>query len=52
MGECNAHIKSCGGETGLYLLCKRGAVLLLSPPLGCFTPPPYLDEHGETDVSV
>jgi E3 ubiquitin-protein ligase UBR1 len=50
IGECTRHMASCGGETGIYLLCKRGAILLLSSPLGCFARAPYLDQHGETDV--
>jgi hypothetical protein len=51
-GECTSHMSVCGGEVGLYLLPKRGAVLFLAGGLGCFLRAPYLDAHGETDVGL
>ncbi|GAA5856549.1 hypothetical protein JCM8547_005859 [Rhodosporidiobolus lusitaniae] len=49
-GECNEHMWTCGGSTGLYYLIKRNAILFLHTDKGAFSTPPYLDSHGEVDV--
>ncbi|KAL1921436.1 uncharacterized protein VTP21DRAFT_11152 [Calcarisporiella thermophila] len=51
-GECNIHMKSCGGEIGLYFLVKKCALLLLHHRNGSFMNPPYLDLHGEVDLGL
>ncbi|KAL1925009.1 uncharacterized protein VTP21DRAFT_4663 [Calcarisporiella thermophila] len=51
-GECNIHMKTCGGEVGLYFLVKKCALLLLHHHNGCFMNPPYLDLHGEVDLGL
>ncbi|TFK47973.1 hypothetical protein OE88DRAFT_1704965 [Heliocybe sulcata] len=51
-GECNMHTRECGGAIGLYFLIKRCSVLFLYAGNGAFISPPYLDVHGEVDVSM
>ncbi|EPQ61239.1 hypothetical protein GLOTRDRAFT_113648 [Gloeophyllum trabeum ATCC 11539] len=51
-GECNIHTRECGGAIGLYFLVKRCSVLYLYAGSGAFQSPPYLDVHGEVDVSM
>ncbi|KAG7090500.1 hypothetical protein E1B28_009613 [Marasmius oreades] len=51
-GECNMHMRECGGALGLYFLIKRCVVLYLYGNSGSFTQSPYLDVHGEIDVSM
>ncbi|KAF9255155.1 hypothetical protein L218DRAFT_937969 [Marasmius fiardii PR-910] len=51
-GECNMHMRECGGAMGLYFLVKRCVVLYLYGNSGSFTQSPYLDVHGEIDVSM
>ncbi|GAA6011286.1 hypothetical protein JCM11491_006784 [Sporobolomyces phaffii] len=48
-GECNEHMWTCGGSIGVYFLVKRNVILYLHTDKGTFTPPPYLDSHGEVD---
>ncbi|KAG1126016.1 hypothetical protein G6F42_008189 [Rhizopus arrhizus] len=49
-GECNNHLKRCGGEIGLYMMIKDCFLLLLHDNGGSIMNAPYLDNHGEADV--
>uniref|UniRef100_A0A8H8CS44 E3 ubiquitin-protein ligase n=1 Tax=Psilocybe cubensis TaxID=181762 RepID=A0A8H8CS44_PSICU len=51
-GECNMHTRECGGTIGIYYCVKRCSVLYLNNGNGTFTPSPYLDAHGEVDLSM
>ncbi|CAA7266385.1 unnamed protein product [Cyclocybe aegerita] len=51
-GECNMHTRECGGTIGIYYCVKRCCVLYLNSGNGTFTPSPYLDAHGEVDLSM
>ncbi|KAI0638910.1 hypothetical protein C8Q77DRAFT_1078285 [Trametes polyzona] len=51
-GECNMHTRDCGGPIGLYFLVKRCSLLYLYANNGAFGQSPYLDVHGEVDVSM
>ncbi|CAO3601475.1 unnamed protein product [Absidia cylindrospora] len=51
LGECNTHMKFCGGEVGMYLVLKDCLVLLLHDhDGGTIMSAPYLDSHGEPDM--
>lgn len=47
-----AIISRCGGAVGLYFAVKRCSLLYLYASNGTFTQSPYLDVHGEVDVSM
>ncbi|KAI8350145.1 hypothetical protein BD560DRAFT_456328 [Blakeslea trispora] len=49
-GECNVHMKHCGGEIGIYLMIKDCFLLLLHDNGGSIMNAPYLDIHGEADI--
>ncbi|KAJ7725312.1 hypothetical protein B0H16DRAFT_1384303 [Mycena metata] len=51
-GECNFHMRECGGAIGVYFLVKRCMLLYIYGNNGTFSPPPYLDAHGEVDISM
>ncbi|KAJ7596572.1 hypothetical protein C8J56DRAFT_850021 [Mycena floridula] len=51
-GECNMHTRECGGAIGIYFLVKRCTLLYLYGSNGTFSQSPYLDVHGEVDVSM
>ncbi|KAM6497717.1 hypothetical protein JOM56_005665 [Amanita muscaria] len=51
-GECNMHARECGGMTGMFFLVKRCSLLYLYAGNGSFIYSPYLDMHGETDISM
>ncbi|KAH7884205.1 hypothetical protein F5I97DRAFT_1672195 [Phlebopus sp. FC_14] len=51
-GECNMHTRECGGAIGLYFLVKRCSLLYLYVNSGSFSQSPYLDVHGEMDISM
>ncbi|KAJ7650236.1 hypothetical protein FB45DRAFT_986384 [Roridomyces roridus] len=51
-GECNMHTRECGGTIGVYFLIKRCMLLYLYSNNGTFSSPPYLDAHGEVDISM
>ncbi|KAI0757474.1 hypothetical protein C8Q80DRAFT_103676 [Daedaleopsis nitida] len=51
-GECNMHTRDCAGPIGLYFLVKRCSLLYLYANSGAFGQSPYLDVHGEVDVSM
>ena len=42
----------CGGAIGVYFLVKRCSLLYLYAGNGTFAQSPYLDVHGEVDVSM
>ena len=42
----------CGGAIGLYFIVKRCSVLYLYANNGSFAQSPYLDVHGEVDISM
>ncbi|XP_066252750.1 E3 ubiquitin-protein ligase UBR2 isoform X1 [Euwallacea similis] len=53
VGACNGHASICGAGVGIFLRIRDCELLLLATPhRGCFMPPPYLDEHGETDQGL
>ncbi|CAO3587585.1 unnamed protein product [Absidia cylindrospora] len=49
-GECNTHMRSCGGEIGVYMVIKECFILLLHDNGGTIMNAPYLDAHGEVDL--
>ncbi|CEP08232.1 hypothetical protein [Parasitella parasitica] len=49
-GECNTHMKICGGEIGIYIMIKDCFLLLLHDNGGSIMNAPYLDSHGEADI--
>ncbi|KAF9073193.1 hypothetical protein BDP27DRAFT_1381774 [Rhodocollybia butyracea] len=51
-GECNMHARECGGALGIYFLVKRCIVVYLYGNNGTFAASPYLDVHGEADISM
>ncbi|KAF8910386.1 hypothetical protein CPB85DRAFT_1413971 [Mucidula mucida] len=51
-GECNMHTRECAGAVGLYFLVKRCSILYLYANNGTFSQSPYLDVHGEVDISM
>ncbi|CAN8023512.1 unnamed protein product [Ixodes persulcatus] len=52
LGACNLHLTSCGAGVGLFLRVRDCKVLLLMSGAGCYLPPPYVDEYGETDPGL
>lgn len=42
----------CQGPIGIYFLVKRCSLLYLYANNGTFSQSPYLDIHGEVDVSM
>lgn len=42
----------CGGAIGIYFLVKRCSLLYLYAGNGAFVQAPYLDVHGEMDMSM
>lgn len=53
LGACNLHVTTCGAGIGLFLRVRDCKVLLLvGRTKGCYLPPPYVDEYGETDAGL
>ncbi|KAJ1672585.1 E3 ubiquitin-protein ligase ubr1, partial [Spiromyces aspiralis] len=52
IGECNVHMKTCGGTMGLFLLVKKCGLAFLYHDNGCFRATPFLDQHGEFDMGL
>ena len=52
MSYCCDVLYSCSGPIGMYFLVKRCAMLYLYANNGTFGQSPYLDVHGEPDVSM
>ncbi|KAI0802993.1 hypothetical protein BC629DRAFT_1490697 [Irpex lacteus] len=51
-GECNMHLRECSGPIGVFFCVKRCAMLYLYANNGTFGQSPYLDVHGEADMSM
>ncbi|EJT98871.1 hypothetical protein DACRYDRAFT_69944 [Dacryopinax primogenitus] len=51
-GECNMHMRDCGGIVGMFFLVKKCAILYLHAGNGSFVHAPYADEHGEVDFNL
>ncbi|XP_070398902.1 E3 ubiquitin-protein ligase UBR2 isoform X1 [Nothobranchius furzeri] len=53
VGACTAHTFTCGAGIGLFLRVRESQVLFVAGKTkGCFYPPPYLDDYGETDQGL
>ncbi|KAM4694775.1 LOW QUALITY PROTEIN: E3 ubiquitin-protein ligase UBR2 [Discoglossus pictus] len=53
VGACTAHTYTCGSGMGIFLRVRECQVLFLAGKTkGCFYPPPYLDDYGETDQGL
>ncbi|TIC25242.1 hypothetical protein E3Q12_01043 [Wallemia mellicola] len=52
VGECNTHMKKCGGIVGAFFMPKKSATFYLYDLRGSFAQPPYLDAHGEVDIGI
>ncbi|XP_013420461.1 E3 ubiquitin-protein ligase UBR2 isoform X2 [Lingula anatina] len=55
IGAATEHTETCGAGVGIFLRVRDCQVLLMagkSSLRGCFYPPPYLDEYGETDQGL
>uniref|UniRef100_A0A4W3H8E2 E3 ubiquitin-protein ligase n=1 Tax=Callorhinchus milii TaxID=7868 RepID=A0A4W3H8E2_CALMI len=53
VGACTAHTYNCGCGVGIFLRVRESQVLFLAGKTkGCFYPPPYLDDYGETDQGL
>ncbi|KAM6956516.1 E3 ubiquitin-protein ligase UBR2 isoform 1-T1 [Aplochiton taeniatus] len=53
VGACTAHTFTCGAGVGIFLRVRESQVLFLAGKTkGCFYPPPYLDDYGETDQGL
>ncbi|KMZ10270.1 uncharacterized protein Dsimw501_GD15711, isoform A [Drosophila simulans] len=52
VGACTHHALACGAEVGIFLRIRDCQVVYLGRGKGCFVPPPYLDEYGETDMGL
>ncbi|KAM4729976.1 LOW QUALITY PROTEIN: E3 ubiquitin-protein ligase UBR2 [Anableps anableps] len=53
VGACTAHTFTCGAGIGLFLRVRESQVLFVAGKTkGCFYPPPYLDDYGETDPGL
>ncbi|KAH7934277.1 hypothetical protein HPB49_024260 [Dermacentor silvarum] len=48
LGACNLHVTTCGSRHGAL---SPSAGLQGATP-GCYLPPPYVDEYGETDAGL
>lgn len=51
-GECNLHMRECGGVVGIFADIKRWVILYLFAGSGSFGPMPYLDQFGELETSL
>ncbi|KAK8854813.1 hypothetical protein IAR55_003552 [Kwoniella newhampshirensis] len=51
-GECNLHMRECGSVVGMFVDIRRWVILYLYAGSGSFGHMPYLDVHGELDVSM
>ncbi|KAI8850290.1 hypothetical protein BC829DRAFT_488840 [Chytridium lagenaria] len=52
LGECNLHMKTCGGDVGIFFLVKTFRILFLNHEKGTYMEPPYLDSYGEVDLNL
>ncbi|KAL1406424.1 E3 ubiquitin-protein ligase ubr1 [Vanrija albida] len=51
-GECNLHMRECGGVVGMFADIKRWVLVYLFAGSGSFGPMPYLDQFGELETSL
>nr|XP_019011443.1 ubiquitin-protein ligase [Kwoniella pini CBS 10737]OCF50224.1 ubiquitin-protein ligase [Kwoniella pini CBS 10737] len=51
-GECNLHMRECGAVVGMFVDIRRWVILYLYAGSGSFGHMPYLDQHGELDISM
>lgn len=52
VGQFLIAISRCGGVIGMYFLVKKCSLLYLFAGNGTFGQSPYLDVHGEVDMSM
>uniref|UniRef100_A0AAV2L6C4 E3 ubiquitin-protein ligase n=1 Tax=Knipowitschia caucasica TaxID=637954 RepID=A0AAV2L6C4_KNICA len=53
LGACTYHALTCGEGAGLFFRVRECQVLFVAGKTrGCFYPPPYLDDYGETDQGL
>jgi len=53
VGACTAHSHKCGAGSGLFLRVRECKLVMFSGRTkGCYMPPPYLDQYGETDQGL
>lgn len=53
VGACTYHALTCGAGVGLFFRVRECQVLFVAGKTkGCFYPPPYLDDYGETDQGL
>ena len=53
VGSCTYHAHECSGGVGVFLRIRNCQILLLSGRTkGCYIEPPYIDDHGETDLGL
>ncbi|KAJ3108877.1 hypothetical protein HDU97_010149 [Phlyctochytrium planicorne] len=52
LGECNLHVRTCGGDVGVFFLVKTFRILFLNHEKGTYLDPPYLDSYGEVDLNL
>eukprot|EP00045_Choanoeca_perplexa_P017264 m.247808 g.247808 ORF g.247808 m.247808 type:complete len:572 (-) comp17493_c0_seq2:22-1737(-) len=46
------HARSCGRGSCMFLLINKATILMLHGRYGSYLPPPYVDEHGETNFGA
>ncbi|KAF2083417.1 hypothetical protein K490DRAFT_51742 [Saccharata proteae CBS 121410] len=51
-GGCIQHQAKCGAPIGLFINIRKCMLLLTHDDKGSWFPAPYLDKHGETDMSL
>lgn len=50
LGACNAHLRKCGSDAGIFLNIRKSEVMILtSGNRGAMLQSPYVDEYGESD---
>ncbi|XP_052273758.1 E3 ubiquitin-protein ligase UBR2-like isoform X2 [Dreissena polymorpha] len=53
VGAATEHAYKCGAGAGIFLRVRECQILLLAGRTkGCFVPPPYIDDYGETDQGL
>lgn len=45
-------INSCCRGSGIFLVVNKAYILILHGQYGAYLPPPYVDEHGETNFGA
>ncbi|XP_052769327.1 E3 ubiquitin-protein ligase UBR2-like isoform X1 [Mya arenaria] len=53
IGAATEHAYKCGAGSAIFLRVRECQILLLAGRTkGCFVPPPYIDNYGETDQGL